>query len=719
MNIKNNKNRKTFDPNGNGLNPVTNEPYSERYIELARKWSVLPAYEKSIELVDSIKNNQVILISSGTGSGKTLMTPRYALEAFNFDPTVRIAITLPKQILTVSNATYQAEISDLVLGKHVGYTFRGSDKKYSKNNVTLLYATDGTIVSKLLRDPELREFNCVIIDEAHERKVQIDLLLYLLKHVCDSRNDFKLIIMSATIDDTLFRNYFSSFKFEYFNIGTKTNFPITSVFLKESLGSTEPSGGTKYIEKGFDIVEKLVNNSDQFNVTNGTTATNDILFFVTSIQETFDSCKKLSLLPSKNIDKLYCAEVYAGMNPETQQYAQDEILYKNKFGKTRKIVFATNVAESSLTISGIKYVIDSGLEIVGHYDPILKAKVLEKKFITHAQARQRMGRCGRTGPGTCYHLYTEKEFESMTKFPLPTIKTSNISGECLRLLNLPHTHSVDGLKNMLNNFIEPPDKIYVDDALSTLKRLGLITNNEITQLGKCVAELQVDPSQGVSLYVAYLLGCVKEVITIICVCDVIKNNISGLFVSAPIETPDNDNKKWQQKFDDAKNKLAVKNSDHLSLLKIFDKYIDLLENKPKKLDDWIFEHFLKKSVLEKIHSTVNKTKHNIMSQLKKYTDGHPRIYYDNHDTNTKILASFYAGYHINIGSGNGNNNDNKKTLPSKDSWINVANNSRGSSGTIIYNELFSMNNRLEILIVSKINSKSIQLFEAVNNGDKI
>jgi len=683
-----------FDHMGNGINPITGNPYSDKYKELAKKWSKLPAYEKASDLVSAIKNNQITLIASGTGSGKTLLTPRFALEVFDYKG--KIAITLPKQILTISNATYQADISDLELGKHVGYVFKGSDKKYSNNENLLTYATDGTIVAQLLKDPSLKDFNCVIIDEAHERKVQIDLLLYLLKQTCTLRKDFKLIIMSATVNETIFQEYFSDFGFAYFNIGSKTNYPISSIFLDKSLPDDKA-----YIEKGFEIINNILDKKN----------TGDILFFVTSIQETIDSCKKVNISMSKY--NVYCSEVYAGMNETNQELAQDESLYKKKFNKNIKIVFATNVAESSLTISGIKYVIDSGLELSSHYDPDKGAKVLEKKLITHAQAKQRMGRSGRTGPGTCYHLYTENDFENiMEKFPQPTIRTSNISGECLRLLNLPIISSIDNLKETLNKFIEPPTIKYIQDAVKTLMRLGLIENNSITPLGKCVAEMQVDPIQGVSIYAGYNMKCVKEVIAVIAMCDAIKNNISGLFITPQDLLVDDitmtGGGNINEKFNNAKKSFTHKMGDHMTLLKIFSKYVKLRKDE-SKLNDWLYKSFLRRNVLEKALTYFKKIRGISMRLLSSLNSENKIENIMSYDTNIRVMSSILFGYKYNVAFYREKTYATEKVnnaIISKDSWMNSFDNPKKE---VVYNELFVMNKKIDLQIVSHITPKIREL----------
>lgn len=679
-----------LDPSGININPLNGELYSEEYRKLAKVWSNFPAYEKVHEILKALDHNQIILITSGTGSGKTTLLPKYVLHSFGYDK--KVAVTLPKQIITQSAAEYAAKTLDVKLGREVGYKFKGSKKNSHSDDTKLLFATDGTIVAKLMNDPNLLEFDAVLIDEAHERKVQIDFLLYLLKQTCIARPDFKLVIMSATINEYIFANYFVGFKFIHFDVGGRTNYPIKSIFLDQ------PIDPKSFVSKGLEIINNIKMSGE-----NG-----DILFFVTSVIETVDSCKKIMGPTDQATNKTneYCIEVYAGMNPKQQELAQED----NNTGK-RKIIVATNVAESSLTISNIKFVIDSGYELYSYYDTEKKSKVLVKKLITQAQAKQRMGRAGRTSPGTCYHLYTKNDFENgMEKFPLPTIKVSNIYGECLKLLSLDSVNNVDKLKQILSEFIEPPSEQHVKESITTLMKLGLIESNIITKLGKIIADLQVDPMQGLSIYFGYQLGCAKEIIAIISMTDAIKGTINELFLVPKLidQIDQTNNNKQSQKFDhmtkkflSAKNSLADQTGDHMTLLKIFSQYTKLRKAKnDQKLNDWLFKHFLKKSVLDKAYKHYVKIKHVSMSKLKNNMS----INWNAHKQKTRILASIFCGFFLNTVF----LKDKRGSVTiSKDSFLLA--NTLNSSDEIIYNELTTIGGNTSASIVSKM-SKSIRVF---------
>jgi HrpA-like RNA helicase len=627
-----------LDPDGKELNPLTGNPYSDTYKNLAKIWRTFPAYETAKDIINTIIKNQVTLVISGTGSGKTVLLPKYLLHVFNYEK--KIAITLPKQIIAQSAAEFAAKTLDVELGKDVGYKFKGSDKKgYSKEN-KLLYATDGTIVAKLLNDPELREFDGVVIDEAHERKVQIDFLLYLLKNTVKIRPEFKLIIMSATVNQDIFKSYFKTdnIKFEIINVGAKTNYPIESIFLNDEITEKQ------YINKGYEIIKKIVldnnDNNDELK---------DILFFVTSSNEAKDLC---ALTIKDNLD-VFCIEVYSGMDDEKQKLAQDKFLYKTMTKKNRKLVIATNVAESSLTIDGIRYVIDSGFEIFGIFDADKQAKVIGKRLITHAQAKQRMGRTGRTSPGICYHLYTKEQFDKkMERFPEPTIRTSNIYGECLKLLIISTIQTTDKLLNVLMQLIEPPREAYIRMAITTLEKLNLIKNNKITDLGMIVGNMQTDPIPSICILIGKIYNCSREISAIFAMTEAIKENLSELFIIPTMNVNEQDKQRMKNlfnKFKEAQKKLAHKDGDHLSLLKIFTKYRELKisdkKNKEQDIIDFCYKHFIKKNILDKAYKSYKKIKDNIAQIHNIPFDKNNDII--NKDLDERILYCLNFGFNIN------------------------------------------------------------------------
>jgi HrpA-like RNA helicase len=677
-----------LDPEGNNNNPFTNEPYSDKYKELGRIWSKYPAYEDAENTIKLIKDNQIILITSGTGSGKTVLIPKYVSHVFDYNG--HIAITLPKQIIAKSSAIFAAETLDVKLGKHVGYKYKGSDKKAISDNTNLAYVTDGTIVSQLMKDPLLKKYDAVIIDEAHERKIQIDFLLYLLKKLLKERSDFKLIIMSATVNEQVFIDYFKNQKFVHIDIGGKTNYPIKSIFLDKDVNPMT------YISKGFEIIENLIK----------TTKTGDILFFVSSIMDTFEVCKKLALIDTTS----YCAELYAGMNIEKEQLAQHKTLYLEKTGKKRKVVIATNVAESSLTIDGIEYVIDGGYEIFNSYDPVNDADILEKKIITQAQAKQRMGRAGRTGPGTCYHLYTKNMFENrMPKYPRPSIQFANIYGECLGLLNLENVQTVDVMKTMLNDFIDPPRPIFISSAIKKLTKLGLVENDTITNLGKIIAQMNFEPMHSLVLYKGYSLKCLSELVIIFLMIEITKGNIGELFNAPQLKTGEKVSELYK-KYLNAKDSLAHKYGDHMTYYKIYEKYNQLRDNE-NKLNDWLFKNFIKKSILEKVRNQFHKTKGMLFNLFE--TLDMPKYDIDKYDYSIRVMSAILFGFKDNIVKYDSKSKTyQNKTLhslqPAKESWM-----SKEEKNELLYGKIMITSSRINLTMCSIIPNSAKELLDSI------
>ena len=520
--------RGIFDPEGINLNPLNNNSYSDSYKKLSKFWSNLPAYKMGEQVVESIKQNDVVLISSGTGSGKTVLVPKFALDANNYQG--RIIVTLPKKIITKNAAEYAAKTLDIKLGEQVGYQFRGENAK--SFNTILLYSTDGSIIAQIKSDPLLKHIDMVIIDEAHERKVQIDLLLYLLKNAITIRKEknmkpLKLIIMSATINEKLFETYYKDFNFEYLFLSGKPNYPIESIYLESSLNIKT----NQYVDEGMNtiinLVNKINNNDEKF-------IQGDMLFFVCSIRECEEIAEKLTIkLPDS-----FVMPLYSGFDPELEQYISDQYKYKELNSKyTRRIFVSTNVAESSLTIDGIVYVIDSGLELGVKFDPEKNINIMAKTLITQAQISQRKGRSGRTKPGFCFHLYTPNDEKNTGEFPEPEIRRIDIKDTCLSLLKLGSdinngNFTVENAIKMFTDFIQPPYEKFITDGFDFSIQYNIIGQDMmLTNIGNLIVDSRLDIQDGLCLIYAWNINHLvfKAVFQIISICAYLKSGIDNLF----------------------------------------------------------------------------------------------------------------------------------------------------------------------------------------------
>jgi len=681
-----------LDPSGNKPNPLTNKPYSDKYKELSKFWAKLPVYSQATDIIKKLNNNQVILLKSSTGSGKSVIVPKLVLHVFDYKG--KVVMTLPKQIIAKSSAEYAAATMDVAIGQEIGYQYKNSPKNAKSDQTVLLYATDGTIVQKILKDPYLREYSAIVLDEIHERSMRIDFLLYLLRSTLLLRPDFKVVLMSATIDSRIFQQYFSKFKFIEINVGGERKYPIDSVFLDRNLSYDAA------MEIGFrkltDILESTSQEKDS-----------DILFFITSSNEAFTLCKKLNTYISKETPdtckisckgNIFCVEVYSGMDPMKQDIAIDRNKFKEQNNNYRKVVFSTNVAESSLTIDGIKYVIDPGFELSSYYDAVLGARVLKKQYISNAQARQRMGRAGRTGPGICHHLYTKETFETkMHPYPEPEIRTSDITTECLRLLETAKT--TDNLIHTLSNFIEPPRENYIRDAINNLQNVGALEDNNITPLGEVMSKYSTEPHTTQSIILAKQYGCSQEVMKIIAICEIIKNNVNEVFLlpqtllqnKKGASNYESELKRLTEKFNASKRKYNHKTGDHLSLLKLFDTFEKHNTGDMEKTKDWCYDHYLKFDTLLKIRKHYKRMRgsfHDLVYEKKfmemKLED---RVLFclSYYNTAVKTNKNYKTPHADNVTISKSSFLNFNDTLP-KD---------------VFYNELLIMEDKTELNIVSK------------------
>ena len=509
-----------FDPEGIYQNPLNGKPYSNTYKNLAKFWSNLPTYSQAKQITETIIANEVILIKAGTGAGKSVLIPKLALHSNNYSG--KIIMTLPKKIITKKAAEFAAKTLDIELGEQVGYQFRGDNLKSS--STILLYSTDGSIISQIKSDPMLRSIDIIIIDEAHERKVQIDLLLYLLKNAIQMRKEknykpLKLIIMSATINEKIFQTYYSDFKFEWMELAGTPNYPIKSIYLESNLDLKS----NQYLEKGCEIITQIIS---KINLEDKEFEQGDILFFVCTISECDNIAEKLG----KQFPDSFTMGLYSGFDQELEQYISSPTQYKElNPNYKRRIFVSTNVAESSLTIDGIVYVIDSGLELSVKFNPDTNTNIMRKNFITQAQMTQRKGRAGRTKPGLCYHLYTPKEQEDSLIFPEPEIKRIDIKNTCLSLLKLcgdtlqskKTDCTVEQTINMFTHFIEPPGEKFITNGFDFAFSNGLLgPDNKLNQIGKLVIESRLDVMDGLALLYAWNISSLvfKDVFKIITIC---------------------------------------------------------------------------------------------------------------------------------------------------------------------------------------------------------
>jgi HrpA-like RNA helicase len=666
-----------FDTKGKYNNPLNNLPYSDEYKLLTNMWKNLPAYKKGKEIVNSIIDNDVILIKSETGSGKSVLVPKFALHSLNYNGS--IIMTLPKKIITQTTAEFAAKTLDTEIGEYIGYQYRG--KQVKSNKTILLFSTDGSIISMIKSDPLLLNIDLLIIDEAHERKIQIDLLLYLIKSAIQSRKEqklkpLKLIIMSATIDEKLFEEYYKEFKFKYLFLSGETNYEIKTQFLEKSILNIQ----NEYVNSGIDRIEKIITSINNKKLEEG-----DILFFVTSVSECITISEKLE---SKFKDSFVMA-LYSNYPQELKPYITNPLEYKHLNPSfKRRIFISTNVAESSLTIDGITFVIDSGLEINVFYNAKRKVNVMNKQFITQAQMRQRKGRAGRLKSGYCYHLYTKEEMENAQAYPEPEIKKIDLKNISLSFMKISNNikkseTTFDDVREIYKKLIQPPFGIYIDDSYEFLKKHKLIENNIITEMGSLVMEIKMDIFQSLTLLYAYQYGksIFKKVFLILTILEKMKNGINDFFFD---DTEKSEIKKIIKKI----------NYDHSEFILIYELFKLIVS------DDSDDIKLYNKNFCKNIKQLYNKKFRQIHTIFRNYnyklnlTENNDKITDDK--INEKIIECFNYGFSENKAFKKNDKFYFNGIECKEDTFINIKN-----IDSIIFYSNVLMRNKLKINIISK------------------
>lgn len=531
----------------------------------------LPVYKFRKQLLDAIAQNQLLIVVGDTGSGKTTQVTQYLAEAGYANNGI-IGCTQPRRVAAMSVAKRVSEEVGCELGREVGYTIRFEDR--TSPDTRIKYMTDGMLQREILLDPDLKRYSVVMLDEAHERTIATDVLFGLLKKTLKRRPDMKLIVTSATLDAEKFSEFFN--KCPIFTIPGRT-FPV------EIMYSREPE--EDYLDAALTTVMQI----------HLTEPPGDILLFLTGQEEIDTSCEVLyermkALGPS--VPELIILPVYSALPSEMQSRIFDPAP-----PGSRKVVIATNIAETSITIDHIYYVIDPGFVKQNAYDPKLGMDSLVVTPISQAQAKQRAGRAGRTGPGKCFRLYTEAAYQSeMLPTSIPEIQRQNLSNTILMLKAM-------GINDLLHfDFMDPPPTNTMLTALEELYALSALDDEGLlTRLGRKMADFPMEPSLSKALIASEDMGCSDEMLTI----------VAMLSVQTVFYRP----KEKQQQADQKKAKFHDPHGDHLTLLNVYNAW-----KQSRYSDPWCFENFIQKrqiararDVRQQLVSIMERYKHHIVS----------------------------------------------------------------------------------------------------------
>ncbi|KAK4055451.1 DEAH-box ATP-dependent RNA helicase prp22 [Microbotryomycetes sp. JL221] len=537
----------------------------------------LPIYKFRDQLIEAFNNNQVLVVVGDTGSGKTTQMTQYLAEA-GFADRLKIGCTQPRRVAAMSVAKRVAEEVGCRLGQEVGYTIRFEDCTSPETKIK--YMTDGMLQRECLVDPDVSQYSVLMLDEAHERTIATDVLFGLLKKALKRRPDLKLIVTSATLDAEKFSEYF--FGCPIFTIPGRT-FPVEILYTKEP--------ESDYLDASLITVMQIHLSEPP----------GDILLFLTGQEEIDTSCEILyermkSL--GANVPDLLILPIYSALPSEMQSR-----IFEPAPPGARKVILATNIAETSLTIDGIYYVIDPGFVKQNAYDPRLGMDSLIVTPISQAQARQRAGRAGRTGPGKCYRLYTEAAYRNeMLPNPIPDIQRQNLAHTILMLKAM-------GINDLLNfDFMDPPPQQTMITALENLYALSALDEEGLlTRLGRKMADLPVEPPLAKVLIASVDLECSEEILTIVAML-----SIGGTVFYRPREK--------QAQADAKKAKFHQPEGDHLTLLAVYNGWAASKFSSPWCAENFVQARSLRRAqdIRKQLLGIMDRYKHEIISCGKNW-----------------------------------------------------------------------------------------------------
>ncbi|CDK25654.1 unnamed protein product [Kuraishia capsulata CBS 1993] len=592
------------------LNPFTGLPFTQKYVDILKVRRDLPVHAQRDQFLKIFQSTQIMVFVGETGSGKTTQIPQFVL--YDDMPHLNksmVACTQPRRVAAMSVAARVADEMDVTLGEEVGYSIRFENKTTPKT--ILKYMTDGMLLREAMEDHNLSRYSCIILDEAHERTLATDILMGLLKQVTQRRPDLKLIIMSATLDAEKFQKYFEDAPL--LAVPGRT-FPVEIYYT--------PEFQRDYLDAAIRTVLQI----------HATEEEGDILLFLTGEEEIEDACRKISLEGDELIREESCGPLkvyplYGSLPPHHQQRifepAPKAVRPNGKPG--RKVIVSTNIAETSLTIDGIVYVVDPGFSKQKVYNPRIRVESLLVSPISKASAQQRAGRAGRTRPGKCFRLYTEEAFKKeLIEQSYPEILRSNLSSTVLELKKL----GVDDLVHF--DFMDPPAPETMMRALEELNYLACLDDEgELTALGRLASNFPLDPMLAVMLIGSPEFKCSEEILTIVAML-----SVPNVFVR-PISA--------RKQADEKKAYFAHPDGDHLTMLNVYHAFKSD-EAYEIGLHQWCRDYFLSYRSL--------KSAENVRAQLQRMMERYDlelvSVDYDDRNYHNNIRKALASGFFMQV-----------------------------------------------------------------------
>ena len=550
----------------------------------------LPIYDLKRQLIEAINQHQILVVIGETGSGKTTQMTQYLYEE-GYCVKGKIGCTQPRRVAAMSVAKRVSEEFGCRLGEEVGYTIRFED--CTTDSTKIKYMTEGMLLRECLIDPDLTQYSVIMLDEAHERTVQTDVLFGLMKKAILKKPSLKLIVTSATLDAAKFSTYF--FEAPIFTIPGRM-YPVELFYAKEP--------ETDYLDASLITVMQI----------HLTEPPGDVLLFLTGQEEIDTSAEMLyerMKMLGDDVPELIILPVYSALPSEMQTRIFDPAP-----PGCRKVVIATNIAETSLTIDGIYYVVDPGFVKQKVYNSKAGLDSLVVVPISQAQAKQRQGRAGRTGPGKCYRLYTERAYnDEMLPTAVPEIQRTNLASTILQLKAM-------GINDLLSfEFMDPPPKDSMITAMEELHSLSALDDEGLlTKLGRRMAEFPLEPQLAKLLIQSCHLGCSDEAITI----------VSMLSVQNVFYRP----KEKQTLADQKKAKFHQPEGDHLTLLAVYNAWKNNAFS-----SHWCYENFVQARTLKRAQD--------VRKQMLGIMDRHKLDVVSCLRKTTKIQRAICSGYFRN------------------------------------------------------------------------
>ncbi|CAK4632364.1 unnamed protein product [Aphanomyces euteiches] len=599
----------------------------DKYKQFQVARAKLPAHKEKEAIVTLLETNQVVLISGATGCGKTTQVPQFLLDHFiPKQQTCNIICTQPRRLAAIGVATRVAQERCESIGESVGYSIRMETKRSAETR--LLFCTTGVLLRRLLQDPQLQGVSHIIVDEVHERNVDTDFLLSILRDVLRARSDLRLLLMSATMNTALFVDYFRSVSPEcpVLSIPGFT-YPVTCHYIKhvyEITNTSKPSKQSPDEDINYDLIVALV----EYLVANDNGGAGDgaILIFMPGVQEIKNTIR--NLMQSSVAGSLLAFPLHGAL-PGHEQARVFESAPRSK----TKVIVSTNVAETSITINDIVVVVDAGKAKEMAYDAINKRSILAEQWISQAAADQRKGRAGRVRPGVCYRLFSMNRFEKMAHQPTPEIHRVSLEPLCLQIQAL----NLGPVESFLANAIEPPDTAAIHSAIEDLIEMSAMVREEnglveLTPLGAHLARLPMDARMAKVVVFGCILRCVDPVVTI----------AAALSSKSPfLSSPDDRSKSEELK------KLwsdPVPTSDHYLLWTAVSKFVKLEKNQRRA--------FCKENSLsyESLSTIVDLRQQYLEHcQLLGFYDPANAAPFNQHSTNPKVIkAALTAGLYGNV-----------------------------------------------------------------------